>query len=104
MVVGLINSPDVYNARPTRATIQVALFPVADDPVRRIRELEDALAQSEASYDKLVGEAQADAAKVRELTHQVHTMSLQIAYMRATYVPRCVVDCLNPIAVVRGRT
>jgi hypothetical protein len=103
MVAGLINSPQVENARPTKATIQIALYPVDDDPLARIRELEDALALSEAAYDMLVSEKQTADLQVSKLTHQINIMAHEIAYMRECYVPRSVVDVLNPRACVLVR-
>lgn len=103
MVAGLINSAAVLNAHPTRATIQVGLFPVADDPHRRIRELEEMLAKSEAAWDKLCEEKQLAERTISELTHQINQLAHQISYMRETYVPRSVVEVLNPLAVVVTR-
>ena len=71
---GLINSTLIDAARPTRPVVQMAIFPVEDDPMRRIAELEQQLRDSEAAYDGLVSENAEMATCLRHAHQTIHAL------------------------------
>lgn len=95
MLAGLVNSTVVGALQPSRATVQVGLFPVGDDPIARIRQVEEQLAVSEAAYDALCDTYQSCEAERSQLIHQVRAQAETIRHMREHWVPRCVVDAIT---------